>query len=105
MILILSILFTTIIIVGLTIFTQQGMGGYFLREAAQNADKKIMEVLILCEWCMPTFWSLFGYVFSFLYFGFEIKYLLFYPITICASSILSGAIWGLLKIIININSK
>lgn len=104
MIIFFSIIFTTILVVGITIFTQDGMGGYFFRRKAVEADNKLMEVIVLCEWCMPSLWSLAGYSFSFLLCGWELKALLFYPITICASSILSGGIWGLLKIIINKNS-
>ena len=104
MIIFLSIIFTTILVLGVTVFTQPGMGGYSFRENATNIDSKLMQVVILCEWCMPSLWSLLGYSFSFLYVGFDLKMLLFYPITVCASSILCGGIWGILKIIINKNS-
>lgn len=97
MILILSILFTTALVLGVTIATQQGMIGYWLRQKSEG--KRLLEPIITCHWCMPSLWSLAGYGFAFMYCGYDESQWKFYVITICASSILCGAIWGIIQII------
>jgi hypothetical protein len=100
MILTLAILFTVVLVLGATIATQQNMIGYGLRVKADKKGLKIFEPIILCVWCMPSLWSLFGYGFSFLYCGIEFKMLLFYPVVVAANIILCGTIWGVIQIII-----
>jgi hypothetical protein len=101
LILLLSILFTTSLVLGITIATQDGMVGENIRE--YTSGRKCYDPIINCFWCMPSVWSVAGYIFAFLYCGFDFSKLLFYPITVCASSVLCGIIWGLIQLIFKNN--
>ena len=100
MFLMLSILFTSLLILGFTIASQKGMIFHFITVFFEGKKKdkiySIYDMLFLCIWCMPTIWSIFGYTFTSIFLHeFKMEWLIFYPITICASSILNGLIWGL----------
>jgi hypothetical protein len=98
---IVTIFFTVAVVLGITIVTQDGMVLYKLREEAENNGSKLLEPLILCEWCMPSIYSMLGYVFSYILYGWDIKYLLFYPIVISLSSLICGLVWGICRILIH----
>lgn len=100
MFLILSIIFTSLLCIGATIATQKGMVFFSFREnleeKANGKRYSIYDAVLLCHWCMPSIWTVAGYFFSMLYLeSFDFYNLLFYPICVCASSILNGIIWGL----------
>lgn len=102
-----SILFTTALVLGVKIVTHERSALHWLKLKVEEKLPKIADPLISCEFCMPTFWSAAGWFFSFLFVyltqgNFEIKWLLFYPITIVASSFISGLLWTLLIILLKI---
>lgn len=91
MIIVISILFTTALVLAIKIVTHEKSALHWLKLLVEKKMPKIADPLISCEFCMPTFWSLIGWGFTFLYFYFsygiiDVKYLCFYPITIAASS-------------------
>ena len=91
-------LITTVLILGATVVTQEGMLFYFLRVSADKKKKKIFDALILCVWCMPSVWSLIGIAISFgvgVLDSFSYRVFFVYPIVVCASSVLSGIVWSL----------
>lgn len=91
------IILTTIWVLGITIVTQPNMGLHSLRRAAESKKLKVMEPLILCHWCMPTFHSLVGYLFAIilgLIDSFDWRYLYMYPLVIMGSSFLCGILWA-----------
>ena len=107
MIILISILFTTILVLGVKIVTHEKSVLHWLKLKIERNFPKLAKPLISCEFCMPTFWSVGGWLFAFafIYFSqgiFEIKYLIFYPITIAASSFLAGFLWVLLLIVLKI---
>ena len=107
MIIIMSILFTTALVLGIKIVTHERSALHWLKLKIEKRLPKIADPLISCEFCMPTFYSAVGWFFTFLFLylsagSFEIKLLLFYPITIVASSFLSGFFWTLLIILLKI---
>lgn len=95
------ILLTSIIVLGITISTQSGMILYSFREWAdkkQEEGKKWVVPLIVCIWCMPSLWSLVGYLFAALtgvidHFSWHLVFM--YPVVVCGSSFLSGVAWML----------
>lgn len=109
-----AIFFTWAIVMGITIVTQHGMALYSLRESANELfpthdelENKIeyktgksLDPIILCEWCMPSIYSFLGFAFTYILYGWDIKYLLFYPIVVAISSVLCGITWGICKFII-----
>lgn len=110
MIILISILFTTALVLAIKIVTHERSVLYWFKLKVEEKFPKISDPLVACEFCMPTIWSLAGWGFTFLYLYFttgfiEIKYLLFYPITIAASSFLSGILWTLLILLLKINDN
>lgn len=96
-----TILITTAITLGVKIASLDGMLLQSFRNWAEtkngeNEKASIYDAIILCHWCMPSLWGFFGYGFAFLIEKeFTLYNVIFYPITVCASSILNGLIWGL----------
>lgn len=93
------IIITSILTLGFTIISQEGMALYKIREwAKKKNDKgnKWVEPLFLCIWCMPSIWSSFGF-----FFAYQIgvlkcdtwNILWYYPLCVGGSSILGGLIW------------
>ena len=93
------IIITSILTLGFTIVSQEGMALYKLREWAENKNdkgSKWVEPLFLCIWCMPSIWSSFGF-----FFAYQIgilkcdswNILWYYPLCVGGSSILGGLIW------------
>lgn len=101
----LSIFFTVCLVLGVKIITHEGMALHSLKVKADASGKGIWN-MVTCEWCMPSLWSLAGYFFAFMYlfqkFPVEhwYKYMIFYPITVCASSVLAGTIWTVIIILL-----
>ena len=107
MIVMTSILFTTALVLAVKIVTHEKSVLYGLKLKVEEKLPKIADPLISCEFCMPTLWSSAGWVFTFLFLylsqgSFEIVYLLFYPITVAASSFFAGLLWTLLNILLKI---
>lgn len=100
MILVLSILFTSILVLGAKIVTHEEMALNSLLVLATNKKSKWFEALLICAWCMPSIWSIFGYAFANLYLGFTWNIakcnLVFYPIIVGAASVISGITWTLI---------
>lgn len=101
-ILIKTIFICVLIVLGITIVTQRNMLLYSIRLWAEKKTPKIYEVLILCHWCMPTFYSLVSislcYLLNIITF-FDYRIAIIYFLTICGSSILCGIIWGIYLLI------
>lgn len=101
MFLVTTILATTAISLGVKIASLDGMLLQKTREFFEKKNKgktkaTIYDAIILCHWCMPSLWSVFGYLFAYLIEKDLILYnLVFYPLTVCSSSILNGIIWGI----------
>lgn len=94
------ILLTSILILGATVVTQPGMGLYFLREWAENKESKLLNATLLCHWCMPSSWSLLGYLFATLIGvidSFSWGLVFMYPVVVCGSSFLCGLLWAIYK--------
>ncbi len=105
-----SILFTTALVLGVKIVTHERSALNWLKLKVEEKLPRIADPLISCEFCMPTFYSLAGWFFTFLFLylstgSFEIKYLLFYPVTIVASSFSAGFLWTLLILLLKINDN
>lgn len=110
MIIIISILFTTALVLGIKIVTHEKSALNWLKLKVEEKLPKVADPLISCEFCMPTLWSSAGWIFTFVFLYFtkgtiEIKYLVFYPITIVASSFFSGILWTILIILLKINDN
>lgn len=99
---------TSVLVLGFTVVTYEGMGLHSLR---LWADKKIDEGWIIwkplgfCEWCAPSIWSAFGFFFA-LKIGVIEKWdwnlMWYYPLVVALASIISGVTWSLILLIINI---
>lgn len=77
-----------------------------LAEMKSAEGNKIYE-LLHCAYCMPTFFSLFGFAFAY---GLDIieleeKLILLYPLCVFGSSILCGTLWTLFETIVAYNAK
>lgn len=106
--LVLSILFTVILVNGVTIARQEGMLLWPLAKMMIKVDRarkwkrlepiKWFKIVLICAWCMPSIYSAFGIFFSSIWFGyFDTKLLFLYPVIVCAGSVLSGVIWNLIQ--------
>lgn len=100
-----SIIFTCIMVLGVKIATQEKMVLEGVKESLKKRLGVYAEPIILCEWCMPSLWSFVGWIFAYLYAAIsgqhlEFSWLLFYPITVCASSIISGSSWLIIQILV-----
>lgn len=97
-----SILFTTILVLGVKIVTHNDMLLHGFKLAMINRiGEKASSLLIMCEWCMPSVYSLFGYGFAYIFAGgFPLTALIFYPITVAASSVCSGVIWVIILLLL-----
>ena len=93
---------TTIWCLGIKIVTSDGMilskvGEYGKKKAEEG--KRVFEALIVCEWCLPSIHSLFGYGFA-LALGIlpaSWSLLFIYPLVAMGSSLCSGIIWNAYK--------
>lgn len=99
------ILLTSIWCIGIKIVTQDGM---LLAVVRKEAEKRfelgsvIYDPLVLCEWCMPSIHSVFGYGFA-VAIGvvdhFSWRLILMYPLVVMGASLLCGMIWATYKMI------
>lgn len=96
------ILVTSIWCLGITIATQKDMVLHFIRRWAEQKDSKWFEPIVICPWCMPSIHSLIGYSFCFateIVTVFNWNIVLMYPIVVCGSSVVTGVIWSVYKMI------
>lgn len=101
MILIIKLIFlTSIWVLGIKISTANDMVLEKLSIYGQKkieSGHKIVEALIICEWCMPSIHSLIGYLFA-IGIGFISEFswslVVIYPIIVMGSSLTCGIIWN-----------
>lgn len=90
---------TTILVLGYTIVTQEGMALYSIRQWAEKKKEKgskWAEPVFLCNWCQPSTWSLISFAFAFglgIINHFTWNLILYYILTVGGSSLLNGIIW------------
>jgi hypothetical protein len=97
---------SAVLVLGMTISSEEGMIFYEARRRAEILYKRgghvIMKPLILCVWCMASVYSIFGYVFAWI-FGdlncLDVKAICSYPIIVCLTSIISGGVWSVYELI------
>lgn len=101
------ILLTSIWCLGVKIVTSPGMllhqiGEYGERKVEEG--KRIFEAIVVCEFCLPSIHSLFGYFFA-IVLGiipcFSWVFVLIYPLVAIGSSIVSGFTWTAYKTLVN----
>lgn len=100
---------TTIWCLGIKIVTSDGMilskvGEYGKKKAEEG--KRVFEALIVCEWCLPSIHSLFGYGFA-LALGIlpaSWSLLFIYPLVAMGSSMTTGLIWNGYKTMISLRN-
>ena len=91
---------TSILVLGYTIATQEGMVFYNVREWAEKKREqghKWTTPVLLCYWCQPSSWALLAFVFAFgmgIITKLEWNLLFYYVLTVGGSSLLNGLIWG-----------
>ena len=94
--LIILIVFTSLLVLGWTIVSQENMLLHSVRVWGESKNKKWLEPLILCHWCQPSVWSLFGYFFAIssgtVHFYYKLLWL--YPLVVCGSSVVCGMVWA-----------
>jgi len=94
------IIITSILVLGYTIATQEGMVFYKIRDWAEikkEQGHKWAEPLFLCHWCQPSSWALIAFAFAFgmgIIEKLEWNLILYYVLTVGGSSLLNGMIWG-----------
>lgn len=96
------ILFSSIWNLSIEIVISEGMALYCLRKWAQRKNSKWHEPLILCVWCRPSIHVLVGYVVAFclgIISNFEWSLLVLYPFVVGATSLISGIVWSVYKLI------
>lgn len=103
MILIKLIGITSLLVLGWKIVTSEDM---LLESVGDFAEAKAKEgkryyELLFCQWCMPSAWSLLGFVFAYGLgiISIEWKLLFLYPLCVCGSSLVCGVTWSLYKLI------
>lgn len=99
------IVLTSIWILGLTLASQEEMIFNRWRLWAEERKSKIWKAVILCVWCMPSIHSLVGYAFAVgigIISEFSWRLIVFYPLVVMGSSILSGLTWTLYLLIDNL---
>ena len=95
------VLITSLLVLGYTIFTSEGMGGYRIREwatAKKDAGVKWAEPIFLCHYCQPSSWTLLSFIIAYglgIINQFEWSYIFIYILCVAGSSIVNGIVWGL----------
>lgn len=94
------IILTTLCVLAVKIITANGMAlekiGVYAQKKVEEEKKKIWDVLCYCPWCMPTLYSLAGFIFAFgigVLRHFSWQLLFYYPLCVFGSSLTSGLIW------------
>lgn len=96
------IIITSIWNLGIEIVLSEGMLLHNLKLWAQSKKSKWYEVGIWCLWCRPSLHSLIGIAFGLLIgiAKFDSWNILFmYPLVVAGSSLVSGVVWSLYKLI------
>ena len=101
------IIITSIWVLGLTIATSDGMileKWKVWGKAKMDEGHVIVEPLIMCEWCMPSLHSIFGYAFAFgigVLNNFSWRLVVMYPLVVMGSSFVCGVSWTIYNMVKN----
>lgn len=104
--------FLYIWVLGVKIGTAEGMlfenvGKYGKRKVEEG--HKIFDALIVCEWCLPSIHSVFGYGFAFaldvIPFEWNWDYIIMWPIVVIGTSLCTGLTWTIYKTINDIKDN
>lgn len=100
------IIILSIWVLGIKIATAEGMRFQSLGEWGQkkvDEGYKVFEALIVCQWCLPSFHSLFAYGFAFclgiIPFEFDWKLIIMWPLVVMGASLTSGLTWTIYQTI------
>lgn len=102
---------TSILVLGFHIVTNEGMALFSIRIWAMKKEdegKLWAEPLCLCIWCMPSIWSLAGFVFAFgigVLDNFTWNLLFYYPLCVAGSSLICGLIWTMYEAFVSVKDK
>lgn len=111
MILILKLIaLTSLWVLGLKIATEENMvleqvGKYGKAKAERY---KIFEAVIVCEWCMPSVYSIFGYALAYTLGWIQLndwRLIVRYPMVVAGSSIVCGFTWLLYETLSSIRER
>lgn len=105
------VLLTSIWCLGIKIITAKGMGLSNLGDYGLNKvgeGKWVFDPLIVCEFCLPSIHSLFGYAFAvgigvITHFSWSLVFML--PFVIAGSSIISGLVWNSYLTMVSIKNR
>jgi len=96
------ILITSIWNLGLAIVLSDGMALEKLRVWAEGKENRVFEPLLTCVWCRPSIHGIIGFLFAFALGIIELNSwnnLFLYPLVVAGSSLVSGGIWSIYKLI------
>jgi len=95
------VILVTIWNLGIEIVLSEDMALHKVRLWAETKSNKIFEPLIICIWCRPSIHSIFGIISALGLGWIELswKILILYPFVVAGASFLSGAAWGIYKLI------
>lgn len=101
---------TSLLVLGYTIITQEGMGLYAIRQWAEKKAEegnRWVEPIFICHWCQSSTWSLLGFSFAY---GLGIisiswKLLFLYVLCVCGTSLVCGFTWGIHLMINSIQER
>lgn len=103
---------TFILVMGVKISTAEGMVFEKIGEYGERKVKegyKIFEALLVCQWCLPSIWSIPAHAFAFglniLPFEFNWQLLIRWPLVIMGASFISGNAWNIYETINKIKEK
>lgn len=102
------IIITSILVLGYTASSQEGMILYPIRKWAETKKSKIYEPLFLCHWCAPSIYSVLGYFFIWIignFSSFTWNEVAIYPLVVCGSSMVNGLVWATYKCIAAIDQN
>lgn len=90
---------TSILVLGYTAASQEGMVLYPIRQWAEKQNMKWVEPFFLCHWCMPSVWTAIGFLFAWRigivhFCHWSINYIFWYILTVCGSSMVCGLVWA-----------
>ena len=106
------IIILSIWVLGIKIITAEGMlleGLGKWGERKVDEGYKIFEALIVCQWCLPSFHSIFAYAFAFgldiVPFVFDWKLVIMWPLVVMGASIITGNTWNIYETINRIKER
>lgn len=91
---------TSLLVLGYTIITQEGMGLYRIRQWATRKKEngsKWPEPILLCHWCQPSTWAILGFAFAYgigVIDAFTWRMIFYYPLVVGGSSLINGLVWS-----------